>query len=92
MVQGPGMSSGTRKHRSRAIQIRVVDSVEDTLPLLPSQGKPLQKESVDLHSQLGIDIATLLDQTTCRTDLVEVFCSPDSMLARTAQLSGLTAE
>ena len=45
-----------------------------------------------LPKQLHVDIAMLLNQDHGKTDLVEVFCSPKSMLTHTAQQSGLIAE
>ena len=47
--------------------IRVVGPIEDTLLLPPSKGKRLQNESVDLQQQLGIGIATLLNEEKGQT-------------------------
>ena len=45
----------------------------------------------DHQNKLSVDIAMLLEKSF-PTDLVEVFCSPDSMLTWIAQQSGLAAE
>ena len=65
--------------------------LEDTLLITPSTGKWLQKEHADQQTPLGVDIAMLLERSG-NTDVVEVFCSPNSVLTRTAHQSGLTAE
>ena len=47
---------------------------------------------MDPQQQLGVAIAMLRNEKQGNTDLVEVLCTPDYVLTRTAQQSGLTAE
>ena len=52
----------------------------------------LLKEQAELQKQSGADIAMLLREKTSERDLVEVLCSPTSMMTQTAQHPGLVAE
>ena len=57
-----------------------------------AKGRWLVTEHAEWQQQLHTDIATLIGDRACSTDLVEVFCSPNSNLTKTAQDSGMRVE
>ena len=65
---------------------------EPTEPLPPAKGKWLANESLKWHNDLKSDVAMLIRQEQGPLDLLEVFCSPTSMMTKTAKESGLKAE
>ena len=59
--------------------------------LAPSKGKWIQKEWLQFQKSMMTDVAMLLNHQT-DVDLVEAFCSPDSMMTKVAQGAGMTSE
>ena len=66
-------------------------AASDSVRLPPFQSKWIKQEAEKFQKDLLKDIALLLDHHG-ETDLVEAFCSPDSMLTKVALASGLSAE
>ena len=66
-------------------------AASDSVRLPPFQSKWIKQEAEKFQKDLLKDIALLLDHHG-ETDLVEAFCSPDSMLTQVATASGLSAE
>ena len=63
----------------------------ETVLLSPSKKRWIQRESSQFQKSMMKDVALLLNYDK-DIDLVEAFCSHDSMLTKVAQLSGMTAE
>ena len=60
-----------------------------TLP--PSKGRWIRKEALNFQKELMTDIACALNHRG-KTDLIEAFCSKDSMLTNVARQNGMKAE
>ena len=66
-------------------------AASESVRLPPHKSKWIKQETDKFQKALHKDIALLLDHHGV-TDLVEAFCSPDSMLTKTAQAAGLSCE
>ena len=65
---------------------------ESYLSLPPSKGKLIQRDSQEFQKNMMMDIASLLTHSSDGTDLIEAFCSHNSMLTKVAQKAGLKCE
>ena len=65
---------------------------EPTEPRPPAKGKWLANENLRRHAELKSDIVMLIRQEQDPLDLLEAFCSQNSMMTKTAKESGLKAE